>query len=144
MAESIIAPAFRPVVVCKRPNSKKGWGAKARINDISAIMGASNTAECFATHARPNMNALNIHGPAPAWCRWRHHAPQLARKKNAMLASEVTSAPWARKCGLKANKTSDRIAPLLPNRLLDQQKTRIPVMTLKTTILARPAISIGK
>ena len=61
-----------------------------------------------------------------------------------MQTSDVTSAPWARKVGLKTKKTSETRAPVAPNSARDQQKTSSPVATLKSAIMARPAINRGK
>src|SRR2546430_9036675 len=53
--------------------------------------------------------------------RCRHHAPTAARKKNAMVTSEVASAPWARKSVQKTKNPSDTSAPASPNKRRDQQ-----------------------
>src|SRR5688500_9722016 len=74
----------------------------------SASMGGNNTAENFATKARPNVTALKAAHANPGRSKCRHQAPTEARKKNVITTSEVVSAPCARKAGLNTNNNSDR------------------------------------
>src|ERR1035438_228382 len=110
----------------------------------SAIMGKRKTAENLATHARPKTTALRTKAPAPGVSRCRHHAPIEASMKSEMQTSDVAYPPCARKVGLKAKKARDTNPPAVPKSRLDQQKTSAPVATLKSAVIARAAISLGK
>ena len=107
-------------------------------------MGISRTAENLATHASPKTTALSANAPGPGVFRCLHHAPIEASMKRAMHTSDVAYPPWARNAGLKAKKSSDTNAPAVPNSLRDQQKMSAPVMTLKSAVIARAAMSLGK
>src|SRR4051794_28699491 len=99
------------------------------------MIGSSKTAEYLATNARPTVTAESHHALARPSCSCRHQAATEARKKKAMQASDVTSAPWARKSGEKAKNPSERRAPALPKNRRDQKKISAPVATLKSAIM---------
>ncbi len=111
---------------------------------MTAIIGKSNTPENFATWARPKTRQDEAATQHRESCRCHHQTVTPARKKKAMQQSEVTRAPWARNRGLNAKKASDTSPPGTPNKRCDQPKTSMPVATLNSAIIARPAIKRGK
>src|SRR4051794_8774813 len=102
--------------------------------DVTIMIGSSRTAEYFATNASPTITADSHHAAPPGLWSCRHQAATAARKKNAMQASEVTNAPWARKSVQKTKNPSDSRAPALPKRRRDQQNTSAPVAMLNSAI----------
>jgi len=119
------------------------WAATWTAAQIS-IIGGRKGAENLATHARPKRPALRMNGPAPGRFRWRHHAPREASMKNAIQTSDVARPPWASSVGLNVKKVRETRPPAVPKSALDQKKTSAPRATLRSAVMARAAMSLGK
>jgi hypothetical protein len=77
--------------------------------------------------------------------RWRHQAPIAASMKRAMQPSEVARAPCARKVGQKAKKAEGDERPRGPEEpARPAEDERAQSATLKSAVIARAAISLGK